>query len=117
MFPLISDSLANKDLVIETAIKNVISQMNADRKVLALKQLQGHMWKTAYANGKIKGHVYEDVTPAFDNWKSRGIQIYIYSSGSISAQKLLFGYSKKGNILHVIFKLFTLKLLIKLAKY
>jgi 2,3-diketo-5-methylthio-1-phosphopentane phosphatase len=104
VYPLITDNLENKELLIESAIKNVFAQMDADRKAQALKQLQGHMWKSAYANGTIKGHVYDDVVPAFDIWKSRGIQINIYSSGSISAQKLLFGYSDKGDLLNVNFK-------------
>ena len=45
--------------------------------------------------------VYDDVVPAFDRWKQKGFNIYIYSSGSIEAQKLIFGYSDKGNLLKV----------------
>jgi enolase-phosphatase E1 len=99
---LISDDLDNKNEVIKTTIANVLAQMNADRKIQALKQLQGNMWRSAYASGTIKGHVYDDVVPAFDRWKKRGMNIYIYSSGSVSAQKLLFGYSEKGDLLHVV---------------
>ena len=42
--------------------------------------------------------VYDDVVPAFDRWLSKGIKLYIYSSGSIEAQKLLFGFSEKGDL-------------------
>lgn len=45
--------------------------------------------------------LYEDVIPSFDQWKAEGKKLYIYSSGSIPAQKLLFGFSEKGDLLHV----------------
>jgi len=32
-----------------------------DRKVTPLKTLQGFVWKKAYEDGDIKGHVYDDV--------------------------------------------------------
>ncbi|XP_057177629.1 enolase-phosphatase E1 [Triplophysa rosa] len=73
--------------------------MAADRKTTALKQLQGHMWRAAYLMGKIKGEVYPDVVPAIRQWRHHGLQIYIYSSGSVEAQKLLFGYSVEGDLL------------------
>jgi enolase-phosphatase E1 len=43
--------------------------------------------------------VYDDVVPAFNDWIKRGFKIYIYSSGSVEAQKLLFGFSIEGDIL------------------
>ena len=46
--------------------------------------------------------IFDDVTPAFKQWKSKDVKIYIYSSGSVSAQKLLFGNSKFGDLLQVI---------------
>ncbi|RUS18989.1 HAD-like domain-containing protein [Endogone sp. FLAS-F59071] len=43
--------------------------------------------------------VYDDVVPALNRWRDTGAKIYIYSSGSVPAQKLLFGYSDKGDLL------------------
>jgi len=45
--------------------------------------------------------VYDDVVPALDQWKAAGKKIYIYSSGSVPAQKLLVGYSTKGDLMGV----------------
>jgi enolase-phosphatase E1 len=45
--------------------------------------------------------VYDDVVPALDQWKAAGKKIYIYSSGSVPAQKLLVGYSTKGDLMSV----------------
>ncbi|KAL0123751.1 hypothetical protein PUN28_005923 [Cardiocondyla obscurior] len=80
-------------------LKNVLWQMDNDRKTGALKQLQGHMWREAYKAGTVKGHVYEDVPKAFESWTSNGKKIYVYSSGSVEAQKLLFGHSVHGDLL------------------
>ncbi|XP_033205559.2 uncharacterized protein LOC117166053 [Bombus vancouverensis nearcticus] len=79
--------------------KNILWQMDGDRKTGALKQLQGHMWHEAYNSGTIKAHVYEDVPKALESWTSDGKKVYIYSSGSVEAQKLLFGHSIHGDLL------------------
>ncbi len=37
--------------------------------------------------------------PAFVRWRNEGKSIYIYSSGSVPAQKMLFRYSTEGDLL------------------
>jgi len=49
--------------------------------------------------------VYEDVPKAFERWKNDGKKIYIYSSGSVEAQILLFTYSEAGDLTKVIINL------------
>uniref|UniRef100_A0A2A4K3H4 Enolase-phosphatase E1 n=1 Tax=Heliothis virescens TaxID=7102 RepID=A0A2A4K3H4_HELVI len=94
---------ASKEDQIEGLVKSVKWQMSQDRKVGALKQLQGLIWKQGYDKGDIKGHVYDDVSPALDLWRSvDGQKVYIYSSGSVQAQKLLFGQSLAGDMLKLI---------------
>lgn len=39
----------------DSLLKNVFWQMDLDRKTTALKQLQGHIWREGYENGKLKG--------------------------------------------------------------
>lgn len=86
----------------KAVISNVLWQMSFDRKCTALKQLQGHMWSAAFKNGAIKGHVYDDVVPTLEQWKADNGKIFIYSSGSIEAQKLIFGFSEKGDMLQLL---------------
>lgn len=93
---------AGKEKIIKSVIANVVWQMDRDRKITALKQLQGHMWKDAYMSGIIKGHVYEDVLPALKLWTSSEKKVFIYSSGSVEAQKLLFQHSVDGDLLQYI---------------
>ncbi|XP_017762036.1 PREDICTED: enolase-phosphatase E1 [Eufriesea mexicana] len=90
---------ANVEEERESLVKNILWQMDCDRKTGALKQLQGHVWREAYNSGTVKAHVYEDVPKALESWTSDGKKVYVYSSGSIEAQKLLFGHSVHGDLL------------------
>ncbi|XP_032962665.1 enolase-phosphatase E1, partial [Rhinolophus ferrumequinum] len=87
---------------IQAVVDNVCWQMSLDRKTTALKQLQGHMWKAAFTAGRMKAEFFEDVVPAVRKWREAGMKVYIYSSGSVEAQKLLFGHSTEGNILELV---------------
>lgn len=73
--------------------------IDADRKHTALKALQGMIWKAGYADGAYRAHVYPDAPPQLRAWHAAGHPIYIYSSGSVAAQKLFFGYSEAGDLL------------------
>lgn len=76
--------------------------MDRDVKSATLKSLQGSMWKSGYSSGELRGHVYDDVPLTLEWCKSQNVHVYIYSSGSESAQKLLFGNSVKGDLLKFI---------------
>ena len=82
----------------QAVIQNLLWQMDNDRKTTGLKGLQGKIWVDGYQTGEIQGHVYSDVGPAIARWTDAGLRVYIYSSGSIAAQKLLFGHSEAGDL-------------------
>jgi enolase-phosphatase E1 len=69
-----------------------------DRKATPLKALQGMIWKAGYQNGDYTAHLYPDTAPALRRWHDAGLPLYVYSSGSIAAQKLFFGYSDAGDL-------------------
>jgi len=83
--------------------------INQDRKVSSLKLLQGKIWKYAFESKVVTGHLFEDVLRNFVNWTYNGIKIYIYSSGSVEAQKLLFKYSVSGDLSSYITDYFDTK--------
>jgi enolase-phosphatase E1 len=72
--------------------------ISIDRKSPALKSLQGKIWEAGYKSGEIKGEVFDEIPDSLRRWRSSGYKTYIYSSGSVLAQKLLFGHSTKGNL-------------------
>ncbi len=76
----------------------LLAWMDADAKVTPLKALQGLIWEEGYARGELLGRLYPDVPPALRQWRARGIRLYVYSSGSEAAQRLIFGHSDAGDL-------------------
>jgi enolase-phosphatase E1 len=72
--------------------------MERDRKSPGLKTLQGLVWQGGFHRGELRGVVYPDVPRSLERWRARGIDIYIYSSGSVLAQQLLFGSTEAGDL-------------------
>ncbi|KAB2605623.1 bifunctional methylthioribulose-1-phosphate dehydratase/enolase-phosphatase E1 1 [Pyrus ussuriensis x Pyrus communis] len=95
--PIPSDD-AGKEEVVEALVANVDSMIKADRKITALKQLQGHIWRTGFEKNELTGVVFDDVPEALKKWHDSGIKVYIYSSGSRLAQRLIFGNSNYGDL-------------------
>ncbi|MBX6743492.1 MAG: acireductone synthase [Acetobacteraceae bacterium] len=72
--------------------------MAADAKVAPLKALQGLIWRQGYLDGPLKGHLWPDVAPCLRAWAGGGVRLAVYSSGSVEAQRLLFGHSETGDL-------------------
>ena len=72
--------------------------MDEDRKATPLKALQGLIWERGYRDGTLVGHVYDDAAAALRRWHRAGIPLYVYSSGSVAAQRLLFRHSSHGDL-------------------
>ncbi|HTN90136.1 MAG TPA: acireductone synthase [Sorangium sp.] len=72
--------------------------IDEDRKATPLKALQGLLWAEGYARGELTGHVHADAVTALRAWHARGLRLYVYSSGSVAAQKLLFGHTADGDL-------------------
>ena len=83
---------------VERVIEILQQWIAEDRKATPLKALQGMIWKQGYEAGELKGHVYPDAVEALKAWHEQGYALYVYSSGSAYAQKLLFGYSDAGDL-------------------
>lgn len=69
-----------------------------DRKATPLKALQGMIWAEGYRAGGFQGHVYDDAAEALRSWHRAGKRLYIYSSGSVAAQKQIFGHTEFGDL-------------------
>ena len=83
---------------VERVVEILLSWIAEDRKATPLKALQGMVWEQGYQAGQLKGHVYPDAVEALQRWHAEGYQLFVYSSGSIQAQKLIFGCSEAGDL-------------------
>jgi enolase-phosphatase E1 len=83
---------------VERVIEILLGWIAEDRKATPLKALQGMVWQQGYLAGELKGHVYPDAVEALRCWHAEGFRLYVYSSGSIQAQQLIFGRSEAGDL-------------------
>lgn len=83
---------------VERVIQILLNWIAEDRKATPLKALQGMVWEQGYQAGQLKGHVYPDAAEALERWHQNGYQLFVYSSGSIQAQRLIFGCSEAGDL-------------------
>lgn len=95
---------------LETVITTLLSWIAADKKITPLKSLQGFIWEDGYKNNHFQGHLYEDAYRNLVAWQQLGIKLYVFSSGSVKAQKLLFGYSKYGDLTYLFTDYFDTKI-------
>ena len=90
--------ISGKKLTDAEVIDQLTRWIDEDRKITPLKNLQGMIWEDGYRQGDFKGHVYHDAVRQLRNWRRQGISIYVFSSGSIQAQKLLFAHTEYGDL-------------------
>jgi enolase-phosphatase E1 len=86
------------ELDTEQVISQLIQWIDEDKKVTPLKSLQGLIWEAGYQQDDFKGHIYPDAVENLKQWKAKGLDLYVYSSGSVQAQKLLFGHTDEGDL-------------------
>lgn len=91
-------ALAGAELDLEGNIATLEAWSDADRKAPPLKALQGLIWEEGYRQGAFLGHIYEDAARKLKEWHAAGLALYVFSSGSVQAQKLLFGHTAYGDL-------------------
>lgn len=79
-------------------VATLLRWIDEDRKATPLKALQGMIWADGYASGAFTGHIYPDAVAGLHRWHAAGVKLYAFSSGSVAAQKLLFGHSEAGDL-------------------
>lgn len=86
----------------QAIVQAVTGLMDADVKATGLKQIQGLIWKNGFHRGQLVAHLFDDVADAVRQWTRSGVDVRIYSSGSIQAQKLFFGHTVAGDLLNLL---------------
>ena len=90
--------LEGRQLTLEDAVDVLERWIAEDRKATPLKALQGMVWAEGYAAGELIGHVYADAPEYLRRWHAQGLKLYVYSSGSVEAQQLIFGHTEYGDL-------------------
>jgi 5-methylthioribose kinase len=93
-------------LEIPQLIAVLLHWMDDDRKITSLKALQGLVWQRGFDSGALRAHVYEDAVRALKVWREQGLKLYVYSSGSVAAQRLLFSHTELGDLTPLFFGYF-----------
>ncbi len=94
----VRDEENNPDLSVHEVIEVLLRYIDEDQKITPLKALQGMIWQRGYDKGELIGHVYDDALTGLKRWKDQGVDLYIYSSGSVPAQRMLFSNTHVGDI-------------------
>ncbi len=82
---------------LEAVAETLRTWIREDKKYTPLKAIQGFIWEEGYRTGQFKAPVYDDAFEKMNQWK-KSLPLYVYSSGSIKAQKLFFAHTDKGDI-------------------
>ncbi|MEO9170423.1 MAG: acireductone synthase [Candidatus Baltobacteraceae bacterium] len=87
-------------------LPGILSALHAwadeDRKVTVLKELQGLIWVEGFESSGLRGHLFDDAVSALRRFHRAGVKLHVYSSGSVAAQKLLFGHSVAGDLIPLL---------------
>lgn len=95
----LTSELENKSISSENEIIETLNRWSLeDRKYTPLKAVQGVLWEKGYLSGELKGHVYPEVKGQLEKWVNENLKVGVFSSGSIAAQKLIFGFSVSGDL-------------------
>src|SRR5262249_19213064 len=90
--------LQGRALDVDELVETLLQWSDADAKVTPLKALQGAIWADGYAKGELVGHVYDDAAANLRAWHLAGVRLFVFSSGSVSSQQLLFRHSRAGDL-------------------
>ena len=82
----------------EVIVETLQGWIDQDRKHTALKALQGMVWAAGYRQADFTAPIYPDAALALQRWHDLELPLYVYSSGSVPAQKLFFGHSDAGDL-------------------
>lgn len=83
---------------LDSIIESLLKWIDEDVKNTNLKALQGMIWVEGYQKATFAAPIYHDAYSQLVRWHEQNIPLYVYSSGSVPAQKLFFTYSEKGNV-------------------
>ncbi|MEU6376286.1 acireductone synthase [Streptomyces sp. NPDC046909] len=98
----VREELGDPDADAAAVEKALNAWLDEDRKATPLKTLQGIIWSEGFARGDLVSHFYDDVVPELRAWHAAGTRLYVYSSGSVAAQRAWFTNSPAGDLTSLV---------------
>jgi len=92
----VGEEIGNTD--VDCVVQELLKWIDEDRKATALKELQGLVWEDGYRQGHFTAHFYEDAYARLKAWQDESVPLYVYSSGSVKAQELMFEHTVYGDV-------------------
>jgi enolase-phosphatase E1 len=104
--PVVRDAVAQVralgSLASDSSVDEVVAVlhgwMDEDRKIAPLKTLQGLVWQRGYADGDLVTEFFPDVVPALRAWHDMGLDLAVFSSGSVAGQVAAFSRTSDGDV-------------------
>lgn len=79
-------------------VHQVETWMDRDAKLTGLKALQGQVWRRGFESGELVSALFPDALHSLRRWRQDGLPLFIYSSGSVTAQHLFFQHTRDGDL-------------------
>ncbi|MEV6429376.1 acireductone synthase [Nocardia sp. NPDC051463] len=76
--------------------------LGSDVKAEPLKAAQGLICHEGFRSGALHGEFFPDVAPALAAWRAAGLDLYVYSSGSVRNQQDWFAFARGGELASLI---------------
>jgi enolase-phosphatase E1 len=99
---IIADANLSTDASTDEIVAVLHDWMASDVKATPLKTLQGQIWAEGFAADEISSHFFADVIPQLRAWHAAGIQLAVFSSGSVASQVPWFRHSPDGDLTPLI---------------
>lgn len=96
---IIAEGGLRADAPVDELVVQLEAWLDNDEKRTPLKTLQGLIWADGFSRGDLTSHFFADSIPAIRRWHAEGIDLKIFSSGSVNAQTAWFGNSPEGDLL------------------
>lgn len=101
--PAVTDALSQLDAIAPGAppFETLEALMDRDAKVAPLKTIQRMIWQQGFARGDLRTTPYPEIALLLRQWHEAGVFLFVYSSRSETAQRLLFRHTSEGGLMPI----------------
>ena len=94
--------IGEPDADVTRAVAALEDWTDRDVKITPLKTAQGWIWDDGFARGDLTSSFFPDVVPELRRWHDAGLQLAVFSSGSVDAQRAWYAHTPDGDLTSLI---------------